>query len=200
MSKIIFLIELVETEKDQPKEDEFSKPELKDEMPKTSALCCHRTKSIWGSNQVYLLDSGFGYTTTLPELEKKDIFGTTVFKKKGVGWPAGSDAKTVLDHMQGKDVGYKTVWKASSEKYPGTNLCLATLADREHTSIMANTWSTTLPKTKRKCRVGGELVEIDIILLMTTITIARDGFCLKRHSLLITGNCDDLGLLLHCLR
>ena len=98
---------------------------------------------------------------TLPELEKKGIFGTTVFKKKGVGWPRGSDAKTVLSHMQGKDVGYQTVRKASSEKYPGTNLWLAAMADSKHTSIMANTWSTTLSKAKRKRRVGGELVEID---------------------------------------
>ncbi len=98
---------------------------------------------------------------TLPELEKKGVFGTTVFKKKGVGWPQGSDAKQVLRHMQQKPVGYQAVRRATSIKYPNTNLWLAAMADSKHTSIMANTWSTTLQAAKRKRRVGGELIEID---------------------------------------
>ncbi len=35
------------------------------------------------------------------------------------------------------------------------------MADSKHTAIMANTWSTTIPKAKRERRVGGRLVEID---------------------------------------
>ncbi len=34
------------------------------------------------------------------------------------------------------------------------------MADSLHTSIMANTWFTTLPKAKRKRHVGGDLVQI----------------------------------------
>ncbi len=161
ISKILYRIELVETQKDRPKEGPHSTPEFEDSMPKTAALCCRLTKPIWGTNRVCLLDSGFGYMATLPELEKKGVFGTTVFKKKGVGWPRGSDAKNVFRHMQGRDVGYQVVRKASNPKYPDTNLWLAAMADSKHTSIMANTWSTTLPKAKRKRRVGGNLVEID---------------------------------------
>jgi hypothetical protein len=161
ISKIIFRIELVETEKDRPKEGPYSTPEFDGEMTKTAALCCRLTKPIWGSNRVCLLDSGFGYMSTLPELEKKGVYGTTVFKKKGVGWPRGSDAKNVLKHMQGKQVGYQAVRQATNEKYPNTNLWLAAMADSKHTSIMANTWSTTLPKATRKRRVGGDLIEIN---------------------------------------
>ncbi len=34
-------------------------------------------------------------------------------------------------HMQEKNVGYQTVWKVSSEKYPSTNLWLASIADKQ---------------------------------------------------------------------
>ncbi len=47
--------------------------------------------------------------STLQELEKQGVFGMKVFKKKGVEWPAGSDAKNVIAHMQGKNVGYQAV-------------------------------------------------------------------------------------------
>ncbi len=40
LSKIIFRIEMVETEKDRPSEGELAHPEFEGEMPKTAALCC----------------------------------------------------------------------------------------------------------------------------------------------------------------
>ncbi len=80
LSKIIYQMELVETEKDRPKEGHYSKPKFKDVMPKTAALCCRLTEPIWGSKRVCLLDPSFRYMSTLPELEKKDVYGTTVFK------------------------------------------------------------------------------------------------------------------------
>ncbi len=90
-----------------------------------------------------MLDSGFGYMATLPELQRKGLFGTTVFKKKGPGWPRGSDATNVVRHMQGKAVGYQTARKASNPKYPNCPLWLAAMADSKHTFIMVNTWATT---------------------------------------------------------
>ncbi len=116
ISKILHQIELVETQKDRPREGPYSMPEFEDSMPKIAALCCWLTKPIWGTNWVCLLDSGFRYMTTLPELEKKMLCGTMVFKKKGMGWPRGSDAKNVLCHMQGKDLGYQAVCKVSNTK------------------------------------------------------------------------------------
>ncbi len=63
--------------------------------------------------------------------------------------------------MQGKDICYQAVRQASNPNYPSTNLWLASMTDSKHTLIMANTWSTTLPKAKRKRRVGPNLVKID---------------------------------------
>mmetsp|Transcript_21172 Transcript_21172/g.44313 ORF Transcript_21172/g.44313 Transcript_21172/m.44313 type:complete len:323 (-) Transcript_21172:81-1049(-) len=154
-------MELVETEKDRPKEGPHATPEFEDTMTKTAALCIWMTKPIWGTKRVCLLDSGFGYMSTLPELKKKGIYGTTVLKQKGVGWPKGSDSKNILRHMQGKEVGYQAVCKGSNPDYPDTRLWVASMADSKHTSTMVNTWSTTLPKAKRKRRVGGRLVEIN---------------------------------------
>ncbi len=102
-------MELVGTEKDIPKERPCLKPQFKDTITKTVALCVCMAKPLWGMKRVCLLDSGFGYMSTLPALEKKGVFGTTVFKQKQVGWPKGSDAQNVLHHMQGKEVGYQAV-------------------------------------------------------------------------------------------
>lgn len=85
------------------------------------------------------MELGFGHISTLPELEKHSIYGTTVFKQNGVGWPKGSDAKNVSRHMQCKDVGYQVVGKANNSDYPNTNLWLASMADSKRTSIMVNT-------------------------------------------------------------
>ncbi len=67
-------------------------------------------EQIWGTKRVCLLDLGFGYMMTLPELKKKGVFGTTVFKQKEVGWSKGSDAEKFLCYMQGKEVGYQAVF------------------------------------------------------------------------------------------
>ncbi len=56
--------------KDHPKEGPFAKLEFEDMMTKTAALCICMTTSIWGTMRVCLLNSGFGYLSTLPECEK----------------------------------------------------------------------------------------------------------------------------------
>ncbi len=99
--------------------------------------------------------------STLPELEKKGVFGMTVFKQKRVRWPKGSDAWNVLRHMQGKEVGYQAVCQGMNPDYPGTKLWIASMADSKHTLIMTNTRSTMLPNAKFKHRIGGRLIELD---------------------------------------
>ncbi len=69
--------------------------------------------------------------------------------------------KNVLRHMQGKQVGYQAVRQGTNPDYPTTNLWIASIANLKHTSVMANTWSTTPSKAKRKQHVGGNLIKID---------------------------------------
>ncbi len=52
LSKIIFRMELVETEKDCPKEGPHSTPQFKDTMTKTATLCVCMMKSLWGMKRV----------------------------------------------------------------------------------------------------------------------------------------------------
>ncbi len=85
-------MELVETEKDCPKEGPNSRLQFEDTMTTTVALGVCMTQPLYDMDRVCLLDSGFGYMSTIPELKKKDVFGTVVFKQKGVGWPKPSDA------------------------------------------------------------------------------------------------------------
>ncbi len=130
-------------------------------MSKTASYCCRLTELMWGTNCVCLLDLGFGYCKVLTELEKKGVKATIMLKRKGVSWPAGSHANNITCHMQGKDVGYQTAHKASNPNYPDKNLWIVAMADSKHTSIMCNTWSTTLLKGKRTRQVGRELIKID---------------------------------------
>ena len=90
-------------------------------------------------------------------MKTKGLYGTCVIKKKAA-WPAGTEGNVLLAEMAGKDVGTVRVWTGEKD---GTRVWIAAMADSKHTSIMANTWATTLEKgQKRKRRVGGELVEI----------------------------------------
>ncbi len=84
-------------------------------------FCCCLSKAIWGSNQICLLDSGFGYLATLLVLEKVN-FWNHLFKKNGVGWSAGFRIGW-QEHSYAyvwKDVGYQTVHMESNTKYPNT--------------------------------------------------------------------------------
>ncbi len=100
ISSIFFWMELIETKKDSSKEGPHATLEIEGAMPKTATLCVQMTKSIWGTKRVCLLNSRFGYMSTLPELEKHGIYGTMVLKQKGVGWPKGSDTKCLEPHAR----------------------------------------------------------------------------------------------------
>ncbi len=108
LSKIIFSMELVETKKDCPKEGLHAKLKFEYTMTKTACI----TQPLWGTKRVCLLDSRFGYMSTLLELKKMGGLSVTVFKQKGVGDPKGSDAWNVLCNMEGKEVGYQGVANA----------------------------------------------------------------------------------------
>ena len=160
ITHIIFAIELVETKKDRPIEGPHKEPEYEQEMGATPALCVRMTKSIWGSSRVVLLDSGFGYLNCIAQLYRKGLFSTCVIKKRKY-WPAGTEAEEIIQHMQGKPVGYHTTREGKSNKFSDVPVWIGSMVDSNHTSIMANTWSTNLPTGKtRKRRVGQELQQI----------------------------------------
>ncbi len=73
-----------------------------DTLTKTVAFCVSMTQPLWGTKRVCLLDLGFGYMLILAELERKGVFGMTLFTQKEVGCPNRSDAWNVLHHMQGR--------------------------------------------------------------------------------------------------
>ena len=63
--------------------------------------------------------------------------------------------------MQGKPVGCHTTREGKSNKFSDVPVWIGSMVDSNHTSIMANTWSTNLPTGKtRKRRVGQELQQI----------------------------------------
>ena len=160
VSHILFRVELVETKKDRPKEGPYSEAEFAKDVGKTPSLCLRMTRGIWGSQRVVLLDSGFGFLNVIAELRKRGLYSTCVIKKRKY-WPAGTKAEEIIQHMHDKDVGYHIVRCGQSKKFEGIDVWIGAMADSKHTSIMANTWSTTLqhgPMKKR--RVGHDLIEI----------------------------------------
>ncbi len=183
-SLTFFCMELVETVKDQPLEFEV-------EIPKTAAFCCWVTESIQRSSLCVMLDSGFGYMATLPELYKQGLFGTAVFKRMGPRQPKGSDASDIIWYIQGKEVGYQTAMNGSNSKCSGCDLWLAAMADSKHMSIMTNTWGTTHKHDKRRRRVGGSLVKVNYLEYMYwwhhARTIVKADPPLKKHSLHFIG-------------
>ena len=153
---IIFYIELVEG-KDRPSQGDYSVVEYEDQFGKVGGLVTRMTQPIWGSSRVVLLDSGFGYLNCLQALNSKGLYGTMVIKKRKY-WPVGTEGDVLLERMSGKEVGSMCVREGTKD---GTKVWIAAMADSKHTSIMGNTWSTTIEKgRKRKRRVGGEMIEL----------------------------------------
>ncbi len=75
--------------------------------------------------------------------------------------------KNILWHMQGKEIRYQAVCRGSNPDYPISQVWIASMANKKHASIMANTWSTLLQKSKCKHQVGGGLVAIIIPSICT---------------------------------
>ena len=65
-----FFIEIVEG-KDKPTEGPDSFNEYENDFGKTGRLVTRMTRPIWGSSQVVLLNSGFGYLVSLQTLKSK---------------------------------------------------------------------------------------------------------------------------------
>ncbi len=56
-------------------------------MSKTGALGIQMTKAILCTKRVLFLNSGYGFMSTLLELEKSSIYRAVMYKQKGVGCP-----------------------------------------------------------------------------------------------------------------
>ncbi len=115
LSKIIFCMELVEMEKDSPKGGPFAKPEFKDMMTKTTALCIPMTKSIWGTKRVCLVDSGFGYISTLPELEKSKCMVPMFLSKREITGQRGPMQRKSLSTCKANKLVTKLPAKALTQ-------------------------------------------------------------------------------------
>ena len=153
---IIFFIEIMEG-KDRPTEGPNKTAEFEAEKGLTPALITRIIRTIWGSSRVVLLDSGFGYLPCLQALKEKGLYSTCVIKKHA-HWPAGTEGSLLLQEMAGREVGSIRICEGEKD---GCRVWIAAMADSKHTAIMANTWSTTLEKgKKRKRRVGHGLVDI----------------------------------------
>ena len=147
--------------KDLPKEGNHAEVEFEREFgSKVAALVVRMTRPLWGSGRAVIMDSGFGYIPSVVRLREKGLFSTTVVKKHRY-WPKYTKAKEAIAEMQGKEVGTIRVRRGEYKLHGESHtLHLVALADSLHTSLMITNWSTTLRAgTKKKRRVGGELVE-----------------------------------------
>jgi hypothetical protein len=161
-SKVLFFIELVEG-KSAPKlgPHRVAKFEYKFDS-KIAALVVRMTRPIWGSGRVVIMGIRFGYVASMMKLKEKDLFATTMIKKKRF-WPKYTKAIDAVNKMDGKDV--RTI-KVRNGTYMGgegrESIALVALADSLHISLMLTNWSTTRRGYRpKKRRVDGELVTFE---------------------------------------
>lgn len=64
--------------KDRPKD---SPPSEYNDLGKTVGLCLRLAKSIHGSGNVVIMDSGFYVVQSIVELKKRGVFSSTLIKK-----------------------------------------------------------------------------------------------------------------------
>jgi Transposase IS4 len=94
----MFGLELVEG-KDEPPERVNLKDN--DNLGKTVGLLLRLTKSLYYTNKVVVLDSGFCVLKALVELRKKFVFAAAVIKKRRY-WPKYVDGDTIKKYFDDK--------------------------------------------------------------------------------------------------
>jgi hypothetical protein len=148
---IIFWMECVEGKSRPPHLEEMP---LSYEHGKLCALILRATEAIAGSNRVVFMDSGYGVLCALPELRRRGLHATVVLKKKKF-WAKGLPGEAILEAVRMTPVG---TTKALVGTMRGHKLWVGVQVDSKHTTIMANTWSTTQRNGEMKKRlVGGRL-------------------------------------------
>jgi hypothetical protein len=154
-SHILFWIEMVEG-KDRP--PQLGPLQHVEAHGKLCGLVLRAAEGIKGSNRVIGMDSGFGVLAALPELRKRGLHGTMVMKKKKY-WPKGLPGDKILEALRMEEVGTTQVLAG---KFKGEKIWIGCQVDSKHTTLIANTWSTTeRTGNKKKRKVGGRLVEFN---------------------------------------
>jgi hypothetical protein len=154
-SHILFWMEIVEG-KDRP--PQLGPLQHVEQHGKLCGLVLRAAEGIKGTNRVIGMDSGFGVLAALPELRKRGLHCTIVMKKKKY-WPKGLPGDKILDALRMEEVGTTQVLAG---KFKGEKIWIGCQVDSKHTTLIANTWSTTeRTGNKKKRKVGGRLVEFN---------------------------------------
>jgi hypothetical protein len=155
MTHILFWMEMVEG-KDRP--PQLGPLQHVEAHGKLCGLVLRAAEGIKGSNRVIGMDSGFGVLAALPELRKRGLHGTIVMKKKKY-WPKGLPGDQILEALRMQEIGTTQVLVG---KFKGEKIWVGCQVDSKHTTLIANTWSTTeRTGSKKKRKVGGRLVEFN---------------------------------------
>ena len=72
-----------------------------DEMGKTIGTLLRLTKLVWGSGNIFVLDSGFCVLRAIIELKKKGVFAAALIKKRPY-WPKYIPGDAIITHFWGQ--------------------------------------------------------------------------------------------------
>jgi hypothetical protein len=144
-TKIVFCVELVEG-KDRPAP--LPTPAHEAEFGKVGGLILRMTKSVWGSKRVVIMDSAFCHLKTLIELKKRDIYASSVIKKRRY-WPKYIDGQAMEDEMEAATIGTA---KCRKGKMGSVRFNLVALRDTKHVLKLATTHGSMSPGVIKRRR------------------------------------------------
>ena len=73
-------------------------------MGKTIGTLLRLTNPVWGSGNIFVLDSGFCVLKAIIELKKKGVFAAALIKKQPY-WPKYIPGGTIITHFGDKEIG-----------------------------------------------------------------------------------------------
>ena len=99
---IMYWVELVEG-KDRPKE---LGPKEFDDRGRTVGLMMRMSKNLWNSGKIVTMDSGFSVAKGILAMREKGVFGQSLVKPRGRGWPVFVPGKYIDEYFADKEIGY----------------------------------------------------------------------------------------------
>ncbi len=69
-------------------------------------LMTHISKNLWNRGKIVTMESGFSVAKGILAMREKGVFGQSLVKPRGRGWPVFFPGKYINDYFVDKEIGY----------------------------------------------------------------------------------------------
>ena len=114
------------------------------------------TEPVWGSDRVFVLDSGFCVLQAIVELRKKGLFAAALIKKRRY-WPKYIPGDSILAHFTEKGIGESDALQGMLDD---VKFHVVAMKEPDYAMMFMTTYGTLAPVGEEKKALLGEWCEV----------------------------------------